>query len=234
MKYLIADLVTEFTPKYELLNSFAEKFRYYGDRPTDIALDVSQQHIDSLLQRMKHGTTAPQAESFAVGNAFFKQSVKLGAILLHSSAIVVDGRAYLFCGESKIGKSTHTRLWKEAFGNRVQYINDDKPAVRVLDDDKAFAFGTPFDGGSGIAENLTAPLQAIVFLERSKSNAIRPARTDEILKNLYFSTVHMLSEKSADKMLASFDKLIGATDFYVLSCNTDISAAYTAYDGIIK
>lgn len=233
MKYLIADLVTELTPKYELLNSFAEKFKYSGDRLTDITLDVSQTHIDRLLKRMKHGTTAEQAESFAVGNAFFKQSVKHGVILLHSSAITVDGKAYMFCGESGIGKSTHTRLWKTAFGDRVDYINDDKPALRVIDN-KAVAFGTPFDGGSGIAENRCAPVGAIVFLERSQTNFIRPAKSDEILKNLYFSTVHMLNAQAAEKMLDFFEKLIGTTRFYVLGCTPDISAAHTAYDGIIK
>lgn len=232
MRYLIADLVTEFLPKYDLLADFANKFTYNGDRPTDISLNVPQKSIENLLQRMKKGTLPQEAESFAVGNAFFKQSVKYGTMLLHSSAIVFDGKAYLFSAQSGIGKSTHTRLWQQAFGEKVSVINDDKPAVRVLNS-KAVAYGTPFDGGSGIAENISAPLKAIVFLERGEQNSVRRATTEEILKNLYFSTVHMLDRATAEKMLGNFESLIAATDFYILTCNTDISAAYTAYNGIV-
>ena len=43
----------------------------------------------------------------------------------------------------------------------------------------------------------------------------------------------MVSAATADKMLDNFTLLISMTKFYVLTCNTDISAAYTAYDAII-
>lgn len=35
-----------------------------------------------------------------------------GGFYLHSSAVELDGRAYLFSGKSGVGKSTHTRLWQ--------------------------------------------------------------------------------------------------------------------------
>lgn len=233
MKYLIADLVTEFDPKYSHLSNLAEPFKYSGERNTDISLYLSDKYINSMLKKMVSGTTIGAAEEFSYAGKFCKSIIKYNAMLIHSSAIEYKGKAYLFAADSGVGKSTHTALWRKAFGNDVKMINDDKPVVRILDG-KAVAYGTPFDGGSGIANNISAPLGAVIFIERGENNSIRKAETPEILRKLYFSTAHFVSRDTADKMLANFEKLLSCTDFYVLTCNMDISAAYIARNAIIK
>lgn len=233
MKYLIADLVTEMEPKYSYLQTLAKPFEYYGDRNTDISLSVSDEHINSLIKRMVPGTTIGAAEEFSYAGKFCKSIIKYNAMLIHSSAIEYNGKAYLFSANSGVGKSTHTALWRKAFGNEVKMINDDKPVVRIFDG-KAIAYGTPFDGGSGIANNISAPLGAVVFIERGESNSIRKAETPEIIKRLYFSTAHFVSRDTADKMLTNFENLLSCSDFYILTCNMDISAAYIARDAIVK
>lgn len=232
MKFLIADLVTEFTPKYEYLINFAKYFAYDGFRESDIILSISDDHIQSLHRKM-HGITIGRAESFAYATAFNRLSIKYDTMLVHSSALVYDGGAYLFSAGSGVGKSTHTRLWQQAFGDKVRIINDDKPVVRIKDN-RCIVYGTPFDGGSGIANNDSAPLKAIVFIERGEQNSIRVPDTAEILKNLYYSTVHMVDKETAVAMLSNFEKLISLTKFYILTCNTDISAAHMAKDAIVK
>lgn len=232
MKYLIADFVTEFKPRFSHLSNLVKPFEYLGSRQTDIFLDVKSDYIEKLCSKMAKGTTLAQAEEFAYATAFNKKIIKLNAMLVHSSAVVYEGRAYLFSAGTGVGKSTHTKLWQKAFGDKVSIINDDKPVVRIYKD-KCIAYGTPFDGGSGIANNASAPLQAIVFLERGECNSIRKAETSEILKNLYFSTVHFVTGEIADSMLKNFEMLINHADFYILTCNTDISAAYIAKDAIV-
>lgn len=233
MKYLIADLVTEFEPKHSNLKNLAKPYEYFGDRNTDISLSVSDEHINYLIKRMVPSTTIGAAEEFAYAGIFCKSIIKFNAMLIHSSAIVYNGKAYLFSADSGVGKSTHTALWRKAFGNDVKMINDDKPIVRIIDG-KAIAYGTPFDGGSGIANNISAPLGAVVFIERGDNNSIRKAKTPEIIKKLYFSTAHFVSRETADKMLTNFENLISCTDFYILTCNMDILAAYIARDAIVK
>lgn len=233
MKYLIADLVTEMELKYDHFRNLAKPFEYSGDRNTDISLSVSDEHINSLIKRMVPGTTIGAAEEFAYAGIFCKSIIKYNAMLIHSSAIEYNGKAYLFSADSGVGKSTHTSLWRKAFGNDVKMINDDKPVVRIFDG-KAVAYGTPFDGGSGIANNISAPLGAVVFIERGESNSIRKAETPEIIKRLYFSTAHFVSRDTADKMLTNFENLLSCTDFYIMTCNMDISAAYIARDVIVK
>lgn len=233
MKYLIAELVTEFEPKYSYLQTLAKPFEYYGDRNTDISLSVSKEYINSLLKRMVPGTTIGAAEEFAYAGKFCKSIIKFNSMLIHSSAIEYNGKAYLFSANSGVGKSTHTSLWRKAFGNDVKMINDDKPVVRIFNE-KAVVYGTPFDGGSGIANNISAPLGAVVFIERGESNSIRKSETPEIIKKLYFSTAHFVSRDTADKMLTNFENLLSCSDFYILTCNMDISAAYIARDAIVK
>ena len=232
MRYLIAGFVTEYTPLTGELNDFMAPFAYDGDRETDITLTYSRDDAEKLLKRMVKGTTFAQAESFGVSGAFNRAIIKYRAMLVHSSAVVCGSKAYLFSADSGVGKSTHTRLWLKAFGDEVHIMNDDKPVLRIYDD-KILACGTPFDGGSGIALNETYPLGAIIFIERGEENSVRVPSNKEIIQKLYFQTARFVGMKTAEEMLINFDLLIVKTKFYVLTCNMDVSAAYTARRAII-
>lgn len=233
MKYLIADLVTEFTIKYSENLEFAKPFEYHGGRETDIKLSLSDEEIENFLKRAVEGTTLPAAENFLYSGKFNRAAIRYDTMLVHSSALVYDGGAYLFSADSGVGKSTHTKLWLKAFGDKVHIVNDDKPVVRLYDD-HAQAFGTPFDGGSGIAHNENYPLKAIIFVERGEENSVRIPENKEIIQKLYFQTARMVNRETAEKMLLNFEKLLTLSKFYVLTCNMDISAAYVAFDGIIS
>lgn len=233
MKYLIADLVTEFEPKYNILRTSAKPFEYCGPRKTDIVLSVSDEHLKALLNKMTADTTVEEAEELAFASAFNRSIISHNGMLVHSSAIEYRGKAYLFSASSGVGKSTHTALWRKAFGSDVKIINDDKPVVR-FSDEKPVVFGTPFNGGSGLSDNISAPLGAVVFLERGESNSVRKPDNIEIIKRLYFSTARFVSKSTADKMIENIERLINCSEFYVLSCSTDISAAIFARNFLIK
>ncbi len=55
----------------------------------------------------------------------------------------------------------------------------------------------------------------------------------EIIQKLYFQTARMVNRETAEKMLTNIERILSLTRFYVLSCNMDIAAAYTAFEGII-
>ena len=52
-------------------------------------------------------------------------------LMLHGSALSMHDEGIIFTAKSGTGKSTHARLWREAFGSKVQMINDDKPMINV-------------------------------------------------------------------------------------------------------
>lgn len=233
MKYLIANIVVEYNPRFEYLANLMEPFRCGEEETTDILVRFDEAAFGRMQERMRSGVTADQTEELYVASEFNRRAIRYQTMLVHSSALIVDGRAYLFSADSGVGKSTHTRLWLKAFGDRVHIMNDDKPVIR-LSEDKTVVYGTPFDGGSGIALNEAYPLGAIVFIERGEENAVRIPPDDEIIQRLYFQTAHMVSEKTTIRMLDNFAKLIERTKFFVLTCNMDISAAHFAYHSIIE
>lgn len=233
MKYKIADIIVEYTAKYDDTKRLSEPFRYHGDRPTDISLSSNDEVLEDMLAKAVEGTTIGQIENYDYANQFNRAAIKYGTMLVHSSALIYDGGAYLFSGESGVGKSTHTRLWLKAFGDKVHIMNDDKPVVKLYDD-KAVAYGTPFDGASGIALNESYPLKAIIFIERGEENSVRIPDNREIIQKLYFQTARMVNRETAEKMLVNIERILSLTRFYVLTCNMDISAVHTAYNSIIE
>ena len=94
--------------------------------------------------------------------------------------------------------------------------------------------GTPFDGGSGIANNETVPVGAIIFIERSDDNFVTIPDTNEIVQRLYKSTVKFVNKSDGMSLLSNLDNLIRHTKFYVLHCNTDECAVDVAYNNKIK
>ena len=233
LKYKIADIIVEYTAKYDDTKRLSEPFRYDGDLPTDIVLSSNDEVLEDMLAKSVEGTTIGQIENFDFANQFNRAAINYGTMLVHSSALIYDGGAYLFSGKSGVGKSTHTRLWLKAFGDKVHIMNDDKPVVKLYDD-KAVVFGTPFDGASGIALNESYPLKAIIFIERGEENSVRIPDNREIIQKLYFQTARMVNRETAEKMLVNIERILSLTRFYVLACNMDISAAHTAYNSIIE
>ncbi|MCD8025625.1 MAG: hypothetical protein LUF33_01465 [Clostridiales bacterium] len=233
-KYKIAELIVEYAPKYDKLKRLSKPFEYNGGGRADFAMQMTDKYFNMLSRKMNSAVDPGGVEEYAYASIFAAKAVKFHAVLLHSSAIIYGGRAYLFSAASGVGKSTHTRLWIEAFGSdNVRIINDDKPVIRLAQDG-ARVYGTPFDGGSGIALNESAPLGGIAFVRRGEENSIRPADTGEIVAGLYHGTTYPNCEQGASDMLKNFDDLIACSRFYILTCNTDPSAALLARDAMVR
>ena len=71
----------------------------------------------------------PFLERAAIQRKFAEFLLERDTVLLHGSAVAVDGRGYLFTARSGTGKSTHTRFWREVFGSRAVMINEDRKSV---------------------------------------------------------------------------------------------------------
>ena len=94
-----------------------------------------------------------------------------GVLLLHGSAVALDGKGYLFTAPCGTGKSTHARLWRETLG--AVAVNDDKPFLRITDRGVLLC-GSPWQGKHGLGANITVPLGGIGILARDTVNAAVP------------------------------------------------------------
>ena len=156
---------------------------------------------------------------------FYKALLDFNGMMLHASAIEYNGKAYLFSGPSGMGKSTHTRLWQSLYGDDVQVFNDDKPALRRLDD-KWFAYGTPWCGKDGINQNKKVPIGGICFLKRGEENKIRRLDKKEAMQNVLWQTTRKLKDiNKMTALLGLVDNLVREIPIFELECTKDQEAA---------
>ena len=151
---------------------------------------------------------------------------------VHSSAIVCNGRAVLFLGESGTGKSTHTRLWRENIDGAV-LLNDDSPFIGFVDG-RATAFGAPWSGKTPCYKQEQYPIAAIVRLSQAPHNAIRPLRSVHAIGALLPSLTPAFGydDELQDRMLATLSKIISRVPVYHLECLPDAAAARLSYDTV--
>lgn len=129
-------------------------------------------HPEHYKPETKPNLTAEDVAYLDSGAQFYRQLIQFDGLMLHASAVELDGFAYLFSGPCGMGKSTHTRLWQQTFGSAAQVFNDDKPALR-RQNGTWYAYGTPWCGKDGINQNRKVRLGGICFLKRGQTNEIR-------------------------------------------------------------
>ena len=164
------------------------------------------------------------------GRQFYASLLQNNGLYLHSSAVEMDGKAYLFSGPSGMGKSTHTRLWQQVFGESAQVFNDDKPALRRMEDGW-YAYGTPWCGKDGINQNKKVPLGGICFLRRGKENSI--CRLDPLEASTYIisQTIHKFTDtKDLDLMLSHVEKLVSEIPVYEFFNKPEPEAVRLSHD----
>lgn len=146
-------------------------------------------------------------------------SNRKGAIV-HSAGISVDGKGYLFPGESGAGKTTISKILGLRKG--VQGLSDDRIIVRKTE--KSFAiFGTPWPGDAGIAVNESAPLSQIFFLVQSKENRVERITSAEAFRRLMPVLSVPWFDKDAIKRIFSFtEELVSNIPSYILYFTPDV------------
>ncbi len=165
---------------------------------------------------------------------FYRELLKFNGFYLHSSAVEYGGKAYLFSGPSGMGKSTHTGLWMSTFGDEVKLFNDDKPALRRLED-RWYAYGTPWSGKNHININMKVPLAGICFLKQAPENKIRRLGAAEVMQKILPQTIYRLKEESyMDLLLSHLDKLIREIPIFELENRPEPAAAQLSYETMRK
>ena len=165
------------------------------------------------------------------GFLFYAKLLCFGGMMLHASAVELDGRAYLFSGPSGIGKSTHAHVWEKAYGARI--FNDDKPALRERDG-VWYAYGTPWCGKSGININLRAPVAGICFLRRGACTVMRRLDPLEAAAAIISQTNNRFEqEQNLNILVDTVEKLIFAVPIYELTGNCPAESARLSYQTML-
>lgn len=222
-RYLIAGLTVDMDVSGRTYEQAAPYETEMTDRPADMTLEC---HPDRLVAAYPNEfSTESEAEYFATSFMFARKVLDLGGYYLHSSAVILDGKAYLFSATSGTGKSTHTEKWCRLFG--AQYLNDDKPILRFTDG-RWMAYGTPWSGKHNLSTNAGVPVGAIACLRRGEENTIAPMPPEKAVPFLMSQSVYRLPQERVEKKLVLMDKLLREVPVWELYCRNDDDAAYVS------
>ena len=221
-KYQIAGLTVEMEA-FGRTKKQAEPYRVDTDAPADITITCDAARVLELNPEFE---TLESAYYIGSGIHFTWGLLRHNGTYLHSSAVMLDGKAYLFSADSGTGKSTHTEKWCRLFG--ATYLNDDKPALR-LENGVWMAYGTPWSGKHDLSTPVGVPLGGIAFLRRGEENAIVPMDLKKAVVELMPQSMWKLPRELMESQLTLTDNLLRTVPIWELTCQNNDEAAIIAH-----
>ena len=230
-KLKVAEKVIKINCNYDFSYDYCRE--YVTDETEDFSIEIESKDIEFESERATIECSDGYLELLAIHRKISEIMPKYNTILFHGSVLAIDGKGYLFTAPSGTGKSTHTRLWKEYFKDRVVVVNDDKPFLKI-EGNEIFAYGTPWDGKHRLSSNIKVPLKGICILSQDRENWIKKIDSKSVYPYLYNQVYHILNEReNAIKTLQIFDKLLKIVPIYKMGCNISYDAVKTSYLGMI-
>ena len=220
------------------INAFNETTKKYclsflSEEEPNYVITMTREDLENEASNSADGKVYVNEEISALYRKIADLLVEDNIIVFHSSAISVDGSAFLITARSGVGKSTHARNLKEFIGEEFKYINDDKPLIKVGDD--ITVFSTPWNGKERRGSDISAPLKAILFLNRGETNTYRKIDNKQEIYIKMISQIYLPKEKAKrEKALKIADRLLKNVNFYEINVTKDIESAKMTYEEIIK
>lgn len=210
----------------------AEKYLIdYTDTP-DITIKANNEYVKKLHEKFPE-LSLDECEYIYFSKALNNALLDFDGLVLHSSAVAYENKAYLFSADSGTGKSTHTGLWTQAFKGAF-IVNDDKPIIRLING-RFYVCGTPFSGSSALNKNVMVPLQAICFIERDDKNSITLMKDKtNVIYRFLSQTIRRAGNEKSEKLLYLLDKILKEIPVYNLKCLPNIEAAILAQETMSK
>lgn len=214
---------------------FAEKSQDYlveGEKPAfDVAVTLKDLEYEQAHAEDNTVFSQDYLEYIAIYRQFCEKVLDYGVVLCHGSVVEYEGNAYMFTAPSGTGKSTHTRLWREHFGEEVIMINDDKPLLR-FEKDGVYAYGTPWDGKHCLSTNKCARLAGICFLHQAETNSIEKIGPEKSVELLMKQIYRPRNAEGVMKTLDYVELLIEKVPMYSMGCTISTEAAQMAYNAM--
>ena len=228
MIYSICGFYVEYEPKYSRLRDRSQKYIAEDQTVTpDFSLEITDADIDAHIRRFP--MEKELAEYVVAGVKFYNETILRGAFFLHSAALAVNGEGFVFTGPCGAGKSTHASLWRKHFGDKVISVNDDKPAVRIIDG-VPYICGTPFSGKHDINTNVKVPLCGISILCQSKENSISKISAAQAIPVLMEQTLRPDNVQKMNALFTLLDETLCKVPVYKFCCNISDEAVMLSYN----
>lgn len=230
----IAGLTAKVFPMFLSTREYCKKYLHDGEAeitvtvtPEDLRYEQEMADIEAAEEGLKRRKfTDPFLERASIQRKVAEELLRRNILTVHGSTVAVDGGAYMFTAACGTGKSTHTRLWREVFGERAVMVNDDKPFLEVKSD-AVIAHGSPWSGKHGLDSNISVPLKGICILRRGTENVIRRLDVEDAMEMLLHQT--FLPEENRERGVALVEQLACIVPLWAMECTKDQEAAVIAH-----
>lgn len=230
-KIKIADIVLEINAFNETTKEYCKKF--LTDEEAKYIITMSKEDLINEATNSSDGKVYVNEEISALYRKIADLFVEENIVVFHGSSFMVDNQGYIITARSGVGKSTHSRLLKELLGEDFEYINDDKPLIKVSDN--ITIYSSPWNGKERRGNNISAPLKAVLFLSRSEKPNYKKIINKEEAYIKLLSQIYLPKEKAKrEKALNLVDLILKYADFYEINVNKEIESAKMTYEEIIK
>lgn len=212
----------------------AERFRPYLSKkaPVDVCCDaviedckkirINSRDIDILMHTAAELERDPYLEFIYVMLPFCDQLLRYNRCILHGTAFIWGGKAYIFSGPSGVGKSTQFHNWKKQYGDEVEILNGDKPILEWVpsldwetqNDKESVSRGTiqvhpsPWNGKEGWRGFKSAELGGIILLEQGSNNQITRCSASEVVLPILREMFYSGSSKELNHLAAEMERRI--------------------------
>lgn len=157
--------------------------------------------------------------------------LRYNAFLLHSSVVMLDGKAVLFSGPSGAGKSTQASLWAHHLG--AQILNGDRCVV-MRKEGSFYGGGSPWCGTSGIHRKEQAPIAGIFLVHQAPENSVRQLKREAFVPLLTQTTVNSWDAAFMQQVTQLLADLITEVPIYHLDCRPDRDAVALCYETLFR
>lgn len=225
--YQFAGICVEITYTDSYFTDLAKD--YEGGTQPAISIVATAEDIEMERKRIGAGEEYNgYLESLVIYRKLCEKLVQMNVLLVHSAAIAVDGKAYLFTAPSGTGKTTHIKLWQEKFGEKAVIINGDKPLISI-NPDEIRVWGTPWAGKEQWSTNTSAEVAGICYIHRGEKNEIKTVPANEALTWLYAQTYRPTSAEGMQQTLQLLMQFAARVPAWKLKCNMSLEAADVSY-----
>lgn len=212
-----------FTRLYRLCNGYRVALQYTPQGPVHM-MYADERFASVRAHLCRDDAYAGQALSSLLRLTFSQAVVWHRAVSIHASAVVCDGKGYLFMGQSGTGKSTHSALWQRNVKG-CYLLNDDNPTLRIMGD-RVMVYGTPWSGKTHCYRNERHPVGALVRLVQAKENAYHPqSGVGAFVALLPGCSVVRRDEAQYDTLCSTLADITALARVGVMECLPDDAAA---------
>lgn len=172
-KYRFANVTFFIEFKYKYTEFLLSQYEINDEVYIDEYIKICKDDIEYERRIDKDTDNYPDEyiENIAMFRRVSEILIDYNTLTFHGSAVCFDNRAYIFTGKSGAGKSTYSKRCVDCFGDRIHYINDDKPFLN-FENGIWTVYGTPWSGKHNRGENVNARLGGICFMCKGDNHGI--------------------------------------------------------------